>query len=262
MVRTVALFACLLTFVATMILAPNSAAQTEGKSEKSTSPAKAAESSASHYRVVLGKRQSNVDGKKTGMSHTSGAAVEVAQPQSDSAVFSITGVAVTGGLPLELSASNVVADVVQDFRLQAPPGTRQVRLQIDGQLIGQLAGNRDGIGTASMTMASVDVTSNQNVVTSFAFEPRTHSGRDSLFINDKQEPIEINVPLVDFTLHIHFEVGCNHPRSCFHKNVVSAVFGTDLGKVPEWLNMITPVREMPKSKDLGFRVGVRALAVK
>ncbi len=210
-------------------------------------------------KLVLGRRTGEAATTRTGLAHAPGGVIDVTQPRPDTVVITFTGLAACAGLPCEGSEAAVVFDVCQQFRIAADRNdTRPVRLVVDAQLVGILRGNRDGAGTASTDAAEAVVTApGSPPLAGVAFPGRSHYGRDSLFINDKLEPTVTLLQPGDYVLTQKFAARCTHPPKPFHKNVMTAAFGPEPGKVPDWLLTLDPQREVPKNKPLGFQVTLR-----
>jgi len=213
-------------------------------------------------RLVLGHRAATAQGRRTGLAHTSAPLIDVAQPRPDTLVVTMTGLAAAGGLPCEDSAAEVAFDLAQGVTVVAPPGAR-VRLALEGQLAGLFRGSRDGPGAATFSVpAEATVAGGPAAVLHVALPCRTYSGKDVLLVSDRSPVSEAVVGPGEYELTQRFAVRCSHPKRCFHKNVVTAAFGPEAGKPPEWSTLLDPTRDIPKSRDFGFRVVLRAELVK
>lgn len=211
-------------------------------------------------RIVLGQRTGEAVTSRKGLAHTTPGVVDVAQPRPDTVVITMTGLAAAGGLPCEESASSVIFDVCQHFRIATD---RPARVLAEAQLVGLLRGSRDGAGVACTDPAEAVITvGDAPPLLAIGFPPRSHSGGESRFISDKLEPTEVILPAGEYSLMQRFAVRCSHPKKPFHKNVMTAAFGSDSTRVPEWLVLLDPSREVPKGKPLGFVVTLRVEAVK
>jgi hypothetical protein len=172
-------------------------------------------------------------------------------------IVTMTGAAVAGGMPCSDSYAEAVFDLSQNFAVVAGPVPRPVRLVVEAQMVGLFRGNRDGAGMAEISVpAEACVTAGGAAVATVGFPGRTHTGKDVVLISDRTPPVEAVVLPGEFNLAQKFALRCSHPKKCFHKNVVMAVFG-NLGKPPEWMGLLDPTRDIPRGPDLGFRVAIR-----
>lgn len=215
-------------------------------------------------RLTLGHRSASAEGKRTGLAHTSAPLIDVTQPRPDTLAVAMTGLAAAGGLPCEDSAAEVAFDLDQVVQVVAPPGAK-VRLVLDAQLAGMFRGSRDGPGAATFSVpAEATVTAaGPGAVLHAAIPGRAYAGKDVLLVSDRAPAVAaLVVGPGEVTLSQRFAVRCTHPKKCFHKNVVTAAFGPEAGKAPEWLSLLDPTRDIPKQRDFGFRVVLRAELVK
>lgn len=207
--------------------------------------------------LVAGQRAATAEGRHGGLGYTSAPVIDVTQPRPDVLVVTMTGAATAAGLPCNESYAEVVFDLSHNFAVVSGPVPRPVRMTVEAQLIGLFRGNRDGAGMAEISVpAEACVTVGGTPVATVGFRGRTHTGKDVVLISDRTPPVEAIVLPGEFNLSQKFAIRCSHPKKCFHKNVVMAVFG-NLGKPPEWLGLLDPARDLPRGQDLGFRVAIR-----
>jgi hypothetical protein len=213
---------------------------------------------AAGLRIVTGERSAVAGGRLGALGHTSAPLIDVTQPRPDTLLVVMTGAAAAAGLPCESSHAEVTFDLAQNFTVVTDrPPTRPIRMVVEAQLIGMFRGNRDGAGVAEVSMpADASVTAGGALVAHVGFPGRSHAGKDTVLISERTPAVEALVVPGEYCLGQKFAIRCSHPKRCFHKNVVMAAFG-DLGKVPEWLNVLDTARDLPKNKDLGFRVAIR-----
>jgi hypothetical protein len=217
---------------------------------------------AAGLRLVAGQRAATAEGHRGALGYTSTPLIDVTQPRADMLLVTMTGATAAGGVPCEDSFAELVFDLSQVFtvvddRLASRPAPRPVKLVLEAQLIGLFRANRDGAGTAAITVpAEACISAGGTPVSNVGFPGRTHSGKDALLISDRTPAVEALVLPGEFVLGQKMTIRTSHPKKCFHKNVVMAVFG-EVGRHPEWLNLLDPVRDLPRGRDLGFRVTVR-----
>lgn len=230
----------------------------KGKGEPAPKPEPAAKAGLTGLRLVAGQRTATADGRHNGLGYTSAPVIDVTQPQPDVLIVTMTGVATAAGLPCNESYAEVGFDLSQNFAVVADrPPPRPVRLIVEGQLVGLFRGNREGAGVAEISVpAEATVTAGPAPVATVGFPGRTHTGKDVVLISDRTPPVEVVILPGEFNLAQKFAIRCSHPKKCFHKNVVMAVFG-NLGRAPEWLGLLDPARDLPRGQDLGFRVAIR-----
>jgi hypothetical protein len=209
-------------------------------------------------RLVAGQRNATADANKGALGYTSSPLIEVTQPRADTLLITMTGMAVAGGLPCEESRAEVMFELMQSFAvIRDRPSQFPVKLVLEAQLMGLFRANRDGAGVATVTVpAEACITTGGTTVSRVGFQPRTFSGKDIIMISDRSPPVEALVLPGELTLHQKFAFACAHPKKCFHKNVVMAVFG-EAGRMPEWVHLLDPYRDLPRNRDLGFRVAIR-----
>lgn len=206
-------------------------------------------------KINAGQRTGNSNGRHAGHAYTHIPALDVNISKADAVTLIMAGACAAGGNPLECSQAEIVSEITQHLRVD---GQDRIKLTMDSHLEGQLWCTRDGYGVASLQAAEATLLADGGSVLGFSFHSRTHSGRDSLTINDKLEPTSAIVPPGEYVLVQRLVIEANHPKKCFHKNVALAYFGPEGGKPPEWLNIMAAHREAPKIKDMGFRVTLKA----
>lgn len=228
-------------------------AQDENKAKVEPAP----KAATTGLRIVAGQRAATAEGRHAGLGYTPAPVIDVTQPRPDVLLVTMTGAAVAGGLPCGDSYAEAAFDLSQNFAVVSGPVPHPVRMVVEAQLIGLFRGNRDGAGMAEISVpAEALVTAGATPVATVGFRGRTHTGKDVVLISDRTPPVEAIVLPGEFNLAQKFAVRCSHPKKCFHKNVVMAVFG-NLGKPPEWLGLLDPTRDIPRGPDLGFRVAIR-----
>jgi hypothetical protein len=229
----------------------------EKKEKSKKSEAAALPLPAGGVRIELGQRNAIAEARRGALGYTSAPVIDVAQPRADLLLVTMAGMAAAAGLPCENSEAGIAFDLVQDFKvIDDRPNPRPLRLILEAQLTGLFRGNRDGAGTAMSTPAEATVTAGGAAVAHAGFPGRAHTGKDILVISDRTPTIETIIGPGEYNLCQKFAIRCTHPKKCFHKNVVMAVFG-DAGRTPEWMNLLDPSRDLPKGRDLGFRVAIR-----
>ena len=219
----------------------------------------AAPAQTSPLRIVLGQRTGESVATRAGLAHAGGGVIDVGQPRPDGVVVTMSGLTAVGGLPCETSAAVVAFDVCQHFWVVHDRGdTRPVRLIAEAQLSGMMRANREGAGLAATDPAeAVVAASGSPPLLAVGFPGRALSGHQIRFVNDRQEPTAALLPPGEYTLTQRFAVRCDHPKRPFHKNVVISAFGGESSRMPEWLSILDPNRDLPKGRALGFQVTLR-----
>jgi hypothetical protein len=209
-------------------------------------------------RLKLGQRTAVAEGHTKGLGHNSAPLIEVVQPQPNVVVVTVTGLSVVGGLPCEASAADIAFDLLQAMDIiTAVPGQR-VKLTMEAQLAGLFRGNREGAGAASTSPAEATVAAGGAPLLNAGFPGQSHSGKDLMLVSLRSPACEAVVLPGEIVLCQKFAINCAHPKKCFHKNVMMAAFGPETGRAPEWVALLDPTREIPKQRDFGFRVLLRA----
>jgi hypothetical protein len=213
-------------------------------------------------RLSAGQRSANAESRSGGLGFTSTPLIDVTQPRSDLLLVTMTGVVAAGGVPCEDSFAEIAFDLSQvvnviDERPGARTNPRPIKLTLEAQLIGLFRANRNGAGVSSITVpAEACVVAGTTPVLSAGFEGRTHTSKDMLLISERSPAVEALVTPGQFALTQRMTIRSSHPKKCFHKNVVTAAFG-EPGRQPEWLGILDPSRDLPRGRDLGFRVAIR-----
>jgi hypothetical protein len=228
-----------------------------GEKKEKSKKSEVAALPAGGVRIEVGQRNAIAEARRGALGYTSAPVIDVAQPRADLLLVTMSGMAAAAGLPCENSEAEIAFDLFQDFKvIDDRPSPRPVRLILEAQLAGLFRGNRDGAGTAMSMPAEATITAGGAAVAHAGFPGRAHAGKDIVVISDRTPTIETIIGPGEYNLCQKFAIRCTHPRKCFHKNVVMAVFG-DAGRTPEWMNLLDPSRDLPKGRDLGFRVAIR-----
>lgn len=206
-------------------------------------------------RLAAGQRSATANTRRSALGYTSAPVIDVSQPHANSLIVSMTGMSAASGLVYEESVAEVSFDLVQNFAI-ATDKPRPVRLTMEAQLIGLFRGSRDGPGVATSLPADADITAGGVCVAHVGFAGHTHTGKNIQFISERSPAVEAILGPGEYTLNQRFTFRCMHPRKCLRKNVVMAMFG-DAGKLPEWVVLLDPSRDLPKNKDFGFKVAIR-----
>ncbi len=209
-------------------------------------------------RIELRGRNGDVTSDGSGVKYLSGGTIEVTQPRGDQLVIMMSGYAAAGGIPAQDSLAALTFQLQQDFRIVTSRiDIKDVKLSMEGSLIGQLQCNRPGSGTAAIVSpACAHIRAGTAELLNLSFDPRVHSTPNIKFINDNHDPVSIIVRTGDFTLTENFAIEAKHPKKHFKKNVAIAAFGPE-GRAPDWLGLLDPYRDVPKQKDLGFRISLK-----
>jgi len=208
-------------------------------------------------RMELGQRYAVAETRRGALGYTTAPNIDVAQPRADVLLVTMTGMCAVAGLPCENSQAEIDFDLTQAFRIiDDRSNPRPIRLVLEAQLAGLFRGNRDGAGVAVSAPADATITSGGAAIGHVGFAERSHTGKDILLVSERSAPVEVIIGPGDYNLCQKFAIRCSHPKKCFHKNVAMAVFG-DAGKMPEWMNLLDPSRDLPKGRELGFRVAIR-----
>ncbi|HSQ56976.1 MAG TPA: hypothetical protein VLM40_14645 [Gemmata sp.] len=206
----------------------------------------------------LGERTATADARSTGVAHNSAPLIEVLQPQPNALVVTMTGVSVVAGVPCEESVNEVMFDLLQSVQVVTGRPDQKVKLVMEAQLAGLFRGSRDGAGIASISPALATIYAGDTPAMQIEFPGRTQRGKDLVLITDRSTPRELVVGPGHFTLEQRFALHCSHPKKMFHKNVMTVAFGPDSGRIPEWMSLLDPTRDIPRQREFGFRVILRA----
>ncbi|HEX4611643.1 MAG TPA: hypothetical protein VH092_25835 [Urbifossiella sp.] len=210
-------------------------------------------------RLQLNQRNAVAGAKRSGLSHNSAPLIDVVQPQANAVVVTMTGLAAVGGVPCEDSLDEIVFDLTQTVAvIPARPMTERVKLTLEVQLAGLFRGSRDGAGVATTSPAEAVVTAGGTPVLAAGLPGRTHTGLTMVLITERAPPCEAVVGPGEYCLGQKFVIRCFHPKKYFHKNTMTAAFGSETGRAPEWMSLLDPTREIPRQRDFGFRAILRA----
>jgi hypothetical protein len=214
-------------------------------------------SSLANVRIELEKRTGQAESERHGLGHTAGGTILVDTPRADTVQVLLSGLVAAGGLPLESSHAVLKFDVTQRLRVVADRPSL-TRVSLESTLIGQFIGTRDGAGVASVDLAECTLLAGDQVLLANAFPPRSHASATTLFVNDRYDPSEVVLPSGSVVcLNMRFLLRSEHPKRLCHKNVLTAAFGPEAPKVPDWLNLLAPGRDLPRQPNLGLRAMVR-----
>lgn len=232
--------------------------QKSAQKEKAPRGEAAPKAEATGLRLALGQRTATAETRRNGLGHTSTPQIDVTEPRADILEVAMTGTTAAAGLPCGESFAEVAFDLTQNFKVVSDrPDPRGYRLVMEGRLIGLFRGNREGAGVATITVpAEATVSAGGAPIVHLGFQGRSHSGKETVVISEHSPVFEAVVGPGEYCLTQRFAIRCSHPKKCFHKNVVMAVFG-DAGRAPEWLSILDPTRDLPKGRELGFRVELR-----
>ena len=103
-------------------------------------------------KLNLFARQAKATPDRVGFTHTGAGNIDVSQPSPDTIVLTMTGVAVAGGHPCKHSVASLAFDLEQCFEVSFDPkAVKNVRLTLEGRLIGLLRSHTKGAGSAEVS---------------------------------------------------------------------------------------------------------------
>ncbi len=207
-------------------------------------------------RIVLRHRDADSVTDQEGLHYIAGGIITVEQPRPDMVVIRMAGLTAAGGVPCGDSLAALRFELVQQLELLASPDVANIELSLEGQLIGLLRCQREGAGVAAVLPAHAEL---DGGAVSIDLEEKSLAAPGTLFINQKAGPRPMIVaPGTAHTLTAHFAIQSSHPRRCFHKNVATTAFGPPGPRPPGWLDLLDPYRALPRIRDMGFEVVIRA----
>jgi hypothetical protein len=207
--------------------------------------------------IILGSRHGHATPQRFGLCHTGGGNTDVSQPSADTAVITMTGVAVATGGPCRAGSAGMDFDLNQDFEVVfEKPDVKAVKLTIEARAIGLLRSHCRGGGAAELTHGQVQICSEEAEVASLAMPDHSVAAGENLSINDHEGPVSVTLGKGKYTLcqTVHFLAA--HPRSLLPCKAASAEFAPDPALDPLWISYWEPFHGAAK-KDFGFQVTIK-----
>ena len=208
-------------------------------------------------KINLFARQAKATPDRVGFTHTGAGNIDVAQPSPDTVVVTMTGVAVAGGHPCKPSLASLVFDLEQCFEVSYDPkAVKNVRLTLEGRLIGLLRSHAKGDGTAEVGCSHATVTAGGAALLDISMPAHVVHCGENLSINDRAGPEGVAVGQGRFTLHQKFSVSASHPRCLLPCKAASAEFAPDPALDPLWISSFEPFHGASK-KDFGLQITLK-----
>jgi hypothetical protein len=209
--------------------------------------------------ITLYERHGHVTPQRAGFQHTGGGNIDIAQPTPDVVIITMTGVAVAGAHPCKDSTASQDFDLEQCFEVSAakPPEGKQLKLMMEGRVIGLLRSHCRGKGVASESGACATVSSAAAEVLTVCAPSHSVAAGESLSINDHEGPVSMPLVPGKYTLHQVFHVAVTCPRGICGK-AASAEFAPDPALDPLWISYWEPFHGANK-RDFGFQVVIRLI---
>jgi hypothetical protein len=250
------------TIVAALSPSLGTAARTRQKPpEKAAEPALSVPSGPPAKVVILLKdRQGRVRPSRNPVksAHTGGGNIDVAQPQEDTLVLTMTGVATAGPHPWTDTAAVMDFDLNQHFAIAfVDRQVTRAKLSAEAFLVGVLRGEKHG-GIASIEHAALAIALGNRPTkgTLLALDIDRHEihGKN-LAINDRKGPAIVPVLAGDYTLFQTFRITAAHVHGIVG-TAACAECAPDPALNPQWISYGDPFAGTNKT-DFGFRVILR-----
>ena len=165
-------------------------------------------------KLNLFARQAKATPERVGFTHTGAGNIDVAQPSPDTIVLTMTGVAVAGGHPCKQSLASIIFDLEQCFEVAYDPkAVKNVRLTLEGRLIGLLRSHTKGGGTAEVSCSHATVTAGGSALLDVTVPGHAVTCGENLSINDRVGPESVAIGQGKYTLHQKFHVSASHPKA-------------------------------------------------
>jgi hypothetical protein len=207
--------------------------------------------------IQLNGRHGHVTPDRRGFNHTGGGNIDVAQPAPDTAVVTMTGIAVAGAHPCRDSSAVLNFDLEQCFEIKFDdPKLKAAKLTMEARVIGLLRSQTKGTAEEGPACATVSLGPVQVMTVCAPHHAVSHG--ENLSINCKEGPISIPVAAGTYTLHQTFNVRASHPHSLVPCKAATAEFAPDPALDPLWISYWEPFHGANK-KDFGFQVVLKVV---
>jgi hypothetical protein len=211
--------------------------------------------------ITLRERHGHGVPVRTGLSHTGGGNLDVAQPSADTVVLTLTGTAVAGGTSFCPTRAGMNFEVEQCFEVTPDqPEKKVVKLSLEARVIGLLRSD-DGkhVGAAEESGACATLTCGPSALLTLCAPAHGVAGGENLSINDHDGPVSVTVGPGKYTLHETFHISATHERALLPCKTASAEFAPDPALDPLWISYFEPFHGAQK-KDFGYQVTLKVTA--
>lgn len=234
--------------------------------EKDKLPApKAVAVSSAPVQIIVAAGAASATPTRTGcvgFAHTGGGDIQVTQPAPHVLVVTMMGSALAKGQLLKESSAAWAFDMMQDFEIVCDPKIKNVKLTIEGRLIGSLlSGNgccKDAVASAEVGSAHASITCAGVPVAGFDMPARVATCGDKQIVQLREGPICNSVVPGCFTLHQTLNLAAIVKKCPLHCKAVAAEFAPSHAMDPAWIGVFDPFHGTI-DKDFGYRVTIRAV---
>lgn len=220
---------------------------------------------AAPVQIVLGSGDASATPARTGcvgFAHTGGGDIQFAQPAPHVLVITMTGTALAKGQILKESSASWAFDLVQNFEVVAQPQVKNIKLTVEGRLIGLLQSGhcccKEAVATAEVGHAHASVSCGDTAIVGFDMPARVVSCGDSQAIYLREGPICQSIVPGCFTLHQTLNIAAIVRKCPMLCKAVAAEFSPSHALDPAWVGAFDPFHGTI-DKDHGFRVTIRAV---
>jgi hypothetical protein len=214
-----------------------------------------APSAAPPVSITLAARHGHVTPYRSGCTHTGGGNIDVAQPNPNTVVVTMTGVAVAYGSPCQSGAATLNFDLEQCFEVNFDnPKLKKAKITIEGRVIGLLRSHCKG-GQAGYKNASAAIGAGPAQIIALTVPPHEVVGGENLAVNDHDGPISVPIAAGKYILRQTFTVEAIAPKMILPCKAPSAEFAPDPALDPLWISYKEPFHGASK-KDFGFQVTI------
>jgi hypothetical protein len=218
---------------------------------------KPAEPAVPPVSITLGARHGHAYPARSGLSHTGGGNIDVAQPSPDTVVVTMTGVAVAAGCPTKGANAAMTFDLDQCLEISFDkPEVKKAKLTIEGRVIGLLRSHCKGDGSASTSGGCATVTAGAAELVTLCVPDHSVAGGENLALNDREGPISVPVVAGKYALHQRWQISASAARTVLPCKAPSAEFAPDPALDPLWISYWEPFHGAAK-KDFGFQITIK-----
>jgi hypothetical protein len=206
--------------------------------------------------ITLLDRHGHAVPQRRGFTHTGAGNTDVQQPAADTAVVTMTGVAVAGAHPCKDSSATMTFDFDQCLEVAiADVKLKRAKLTLEGRVIGLLRSHKGG-GKAAEGPAHAGLSAGGVELVGLDLPSHCVSNGDNLSINDRSGPAGVPVERGQYKLCQAFVVSASHPSSLRMCKAASSEFAPDPALDPLWISYWEPFHGAAK-KDFGFQVTIK-----
>ncbi|MBL8797231.1 MAG: hypothetical protein JNM56_25235 [Planctomycetia bacterium] len=229
-------------------------------------PAPKAAPAAGPVQIVLTGGDASAKPTRTGcvgFAHTGGGDIQVAQPAPHVLVITMMGTALAKGQIAKESSARWTFDMSQCFEIVAQPSVKDIKLSIEGRLIGLLQSGTGCCGphataTADVSNAHASIACGDTTIVGIDMPERSASCGHNEMIQLREGPCSQVIQPGCFTLHQTLDLGATVKKCPMLCKAVQADFAPSHALDPAWLGVFDPFHGTI-DKDFGFRVTIRAV---